>query len=87
MTLTVTPATEERIQYLLNGGEYESVDQLLSAALDRLAVDEVVQSIGLVEFQKKLDESWAAAERGEFVSSEELEAELDEWRAKVNASL
>jgi len=87
MTLTPTPAVEERIQDLLDSGEFKTVDDVLTAALDRLAVDRIVQSIGLTEFQRKIDEGWEAAERGDTISGEEFEAGMDAWRARVNAGL
>lgn len=87
MTLTPAPAVEERIQDLLDTGEFKSVDEVLAAALDRLVVDRIVQSVGLAEFQRKIDEGWEAAERGDTVSGEEFEAEMDVWRAKINARI
>jgi len=87
MTLTPAPAVEERIQDLLNTGEFNSVDEVLAAALDRLAVDRVVQSVGLAEFQRKIDEGWESAERGDTLSGEEFEAEMDAWRAKINGRI
>jgi hypothetical protein len=84
MTLTLKPELDARIQQKLNEG-YETVDQLIESALDRL--DEANCGLTLREIQQKIDEGWEAVERGDTISGEELEAELDEWRAKVNARL
>ncbi len=84
MTLTPTPANEERIQYLMDSGEFATVDDVLAAALDRLAVDRIVQDIGLAEFQRMLDEGWEQAERGETMSGDEARAYLARARAERN---
>jgi Arc/MetJ-type ribon-helix-helix transcriptional regulator len=84
MTLTPTPANEERIQYLMDSGEFATVDDVLAAALDRLAVDRIVQAIGLAEFQAQLDEGWEQAERGDTMSGEEARAYLAKARAERN---
>jgi Arc/MetJ-type ribon-helix-helix transcriptional regulator len=83
MTLTPTPANEERIQYLMDSGEFATVDDVLAAALDRLAVDRIVQDIGLTEFQRMIDEGWDSAENEELVTPEEARAHLARVRAEL----
>ena len=80
MTLTPTAANEQRIQYLMESGEYANIDEVLAAALDRLSADKVVQETGHAEFQKMLDEGWEEAERGETVSAEEARVYLAQAR-------
>jgi len=82
MTLTPTPANEERIQYLMDSGEFATVDDVLAAALDRLAVDRIVQEVGIARFQALIDEGWEEAERGETMSGEEVRAYLARARAE-----
>jgi len=83
MTLTPTPANEERIQYLMGSGEFATVDDVLAAALDRLAVDRIVQDIGLAEFQRMLDEGLESAENEELVTPEEARAYLARVRDEL----
>jgi len=87
ITLTPTPANEERIQYLLDTGEFATVDDVLAAALDRLAVDRIVQSIGIAKFQALIDEGWEEAERGETMSGDEARAYLAKARAERNGGI
>jgi predicted transcriptional regulator len=84
MELTLKPELEERIQQKLSEG-YDSVDQLIESALDRL--DEANRGLTMGEIRSRIDEGWAAADRGESISGEEFEAEMDAWRAKVDAAL
>jgi predicted transcriptional regulator len=84
MALTLSPKLEVRIQQKLAEG-YRSVDELIEFALDRL--DEVSDLTGSTALRAKIDEGWEAAERGDTISSKDFEAEMDEWRAKVNAQL
>jgi len=83
MTLTPTPANEERIQYLMGSGKFATVDDVLAAALDRLAVDRIVQDIGLAEFQRMLDEGLESAENEELVTPEEARAYLARVRDEL----
>lgn len=81
MTLTVAPEVEGRIQAMMDSGAYTTVDQLLTAALERLAVDEVVESIGVAELQKIIDEGVRSAKEEPLVSPEEARAYLAKVRA------
>jgi len=83
MTLTPTHANEERIQYLMDSGEFATVDDVLAAALDRLAVDRIVQDIGLAEFQRMLDEGLESAENEELVTPEEARVYLARVRDEL----
>jgi len=83
MAITVNPAIEQRIQQMLEGGEYSTVDQLLASALDRLAIDAIVQSVGVEKFRKLIDEGIQSAEREPLVTPEEARAHLARVRAEL----
>jgi hypothetical protein len=85
MALTLRPELEVRIRRKVDSEGYQTVDQLLESALDRL--DEANCGLTLKEFQAKINEGWDAAERGDTISGEEFETEMDAWRARVNAGL
>jgi predicted transcriptional regulator len=84
IALTLSPELEVRIQQKLTEG-YRTVDELIEFALDQL--DEVRGVTNIPALQSKIDGGWDAAERGDTISSEDFEAEMDQWRAKVNAQL
>lgn len=85
MALTLRPDIEGRIQRKLKVEGYQDVDQLIESALDRL--DEANCGLTLAEIRAKIDEGLEAAERGDTISGEDFEAEMDAWRARVNATL
>ena len=74
MALNVRPEIEVRVQQKLMEG-YRDVDQLIESALDRL--DEANCGMTLAEVRAKIDEGWAAAERGDTISAEDFEAKVD----------
>jgi Arc/MetJ-type ribon-helix-helix transcriptional regulator len=84
MALTLSPATEQRIQRETARGPYTGSDDLLNHALDLLEA----QSKGDWLFQnhddirQRLAESIAARERGESYSPEEAKAILAERKAE-----
>jgi antitoxin ParD1/3/4 len=87
MALMLRPELEGRIQRKLESGDYETVEHLIESALDRLDDDHALGGMTLVEVQSKIEEGWAAAERGDTISGEDFEAEMDAWRARVSARL
>ncbi len=87
MALMLKPELEGRIQRKLESGGYDTVDQLIESVLDRLDDDEAISGMTMAEIQSKIEEGWAAAERGDTISGEDFEAEMDAWRARVHARL
>jgi putative addiction module CopG family antidote len=83
MELTLTPDLEESIQREIDRGHFKTPAEVLKSAL-RLLREEEEHIVSLRQtLDAKLDESEAAVARGETISGEELEAELDKWRARV----
>ena len=83
----VKPELEGRIQQKVQSGDYETVDELIESVLDRSDDDQAIGGMALAEVQDKIEEGWAAAERGDTISGEDWEAEMDAWRARVDAGL
>ena len=81
----LTPELERRIDRERQRGGYTTAVEVLSEAMDALE-DRKSDFIAFrAELNAKLDESFAAVERGEVISGEELEAELDQWAAAIRA--
>ena len=81
MAITLDPATEARIQKELARGIYASPDELITHALDRIAADEDWLLRNRDAINERLDQSFAAAERGESYSPQEAQAILAQRRA------
>jgi predicted transcriptional regulator len=76
----ITPQLEGRIQHELSSGKYQTPEELLNRALDVLQAEAVLDVPALRDtLEAKLAESFAAVERGDTMSAEEFEAELDAW--------
>ena len=82
MAFTLHPATEQRIQRELDRGVYSNPDELLTHALDLVAEREDWLLRNKEAINERLDESFAAAERGESHSPEEAQAILTKRRAE-----
>ena len=87
MALTINPELEGRIQRMLDTGDYKTADHLIESALDRLGDDNAIGGMMLSDVHTSIEEGWAAAERGDTISGEDLELELDAWRTRMNARL
>jgi Arc/MetJ-type ribon-helix-helix transcriptional regulator len=84
MTLTLDPATEQRLQRQLDHGTFRSSDDLLAHALDLVETQNVMDDWLLryrAAIQRDLEESFAEEARGESYSPEEARAILAERRA------
>lgn len=84
MELTLTPEMERNIQREIELGRFSSPLEVVATALDLMHADEDDLTAQREMIASKLTESFAAAERGEILSSEEFLAGLDEWRASVS---
>jgi Arc/MetJ-type ribon-helix-helix transcriptional regulator len=81
MSLTLDPATEQRIQRQLDRGAYTAPTDVINHALDLLEAEDDWLLHNRDAINASLDESFAAKERGESYSPEEAEAILAERRA------
>jgi antitoxin ParD1/3/4 len=85
MALTLTPEVEHRLEVRLREGRWKTASEVLETALDLLDdMDEWIV-VNREELNAKLEESFAAVERGETISGEQHEAEMDAWRASLGA--
>jgi Arc/MetJ-type ribon-helix-helix transcriptional regulator len=85
MALTLTPAVEHRLEVRLREGRWKTASEVMETALDLLDDMDDLIVVSREELNAKLEESFAAVERGETISSEEYEAEMDAWRASLGA--
>jgi antitoxin ParD1/3/4 len=86
MEMTITPEVERRLELRLREGRWKTASEVLETALDFLDHMDNLTVVSRDELNAKLEESFAAVERGETISGEEYEAEMDIWRAKVRAN-
>jgi Arc/MetJ-type ribon-helix-helix transcriptional regulator len=85
MELTLTPELEHRLELRLREGRWKTASEVLETALDILDDMDNFSVVSREELDAKLEESFAAAERGETISGKDLEVELDAWRANLGA--
>jgi Arc/MetJ-type ribon-helix-helix transcriptional regulator len=83
MELTITPEMERTIQREIELGQFSSPTEVVATALIRLREERDFVPMQRAELDAKLEASFAAADRGETISSEEFEAEMDRWRASI----
>jgi Arc/MetJ-type ribon-helix-helix transcriptional regulator len=83
MELTITPEMERTIQHEIERGPFSSPTEVVATALIRLREERDFVPMSRAELDAKLEASIAAADRGETISSEEFEAEMDRWRASI----
>jgi len=81
MTLTLDPATEQRLQRELARGVYANPNELIAHALDLVEAEEEWFLRNKEAINAGLDESFAQAERGEGYTLEEACVILAERRA------
>jgi len=85
MELTLTPELEHRLELRLREGRWKTASEVLETALDILDDMDHLSVASRKDLNAKLEESFAAAERGDAISGKDLEAELDAWRANLSA--
>jgi Arc/MetJ-type ribon-helix-helix transcriptional regulator len=87
MTLTLSPEAEAFLQQEMNSGRWLDPSEAITTAILALRDcrsyrDEPAAQRELIG--KKLDESFAAAARGDSISSEEFLSGLDRWKATLS---
>jgi Arc/MetJ-type ribon-helix-helix transcriptional regulator len=74
MTITLTPEQQKRLEAAVAAGQFASVEEAVRFAVDQLAVDD----LGDLSWAKPyLDEARAQIARGESISIEEFNAEVE----------
>jgi antitoxin ParD1/3/4 len=71
MNITLNPEQEQFIQDKLQSGEYQSVDDVIKAALHLLAEQEQAYDQWIIETRIKVDEAAASLDRKEGVDGEQ----------------
>jgi antitoxin ParD1/3/4 len=74
MTITLRPEQEKLIADLVRSGAYQNADQVLEKALELLHEHET----WLAENRTRIEEGYAAAERGELIEDDRVRAQLAE---------
>ena len=79
MNITLKPEQEIVVQNLLAQGEFQTVDEVIYAALALLETERLAYQAWLVDTRAKVEEGIAALERGEVVDGEMF---VNQLRAK-----
>ncbi|HEY0702222.1 MAG TPA: hypothetical protein VGD60_05590 [Candidatus Acidoferrales bacterium] len=78
MNIRLKPETEELIKKDLQNGVYQSIDEYVEHAVTVLHEREAWLAATRAEISAKLDEGWAAAQRGELVDADDALSRLEE---------
>jgi antitoxin ParD1/3/4 len=82
MTITLTPEQQRRLEAAVAAGEFASVEEAVRWAVDQILVTE--EDLRDLSWAKPyLDEAREAIARGESISLEEFNAEVDKRLAKL----
>ncbi|MGH9351517.1 MAG: ribbon-helix-helix domain-containing protein [Terriglobia bacterium] len=76
MTITLKPEHEQLIAEVLRSGAYHSPDEVIERALELLHEHES----WLAENRAKIEEGYAAAQRGELIDGDQVRARLEEHK-------
>ena len=80
MEIHLRPELEAQIQRDVERGPYESVDEFVEHAVSLLLEREAWLSENRVGIATKIEEGYAAAQRGELIDSNEVRARLSEMK-------
>lgn len=78
MAITLTAEQEEQIREIAQNRGFASAEEYLNQLMARNYESEMAFVENREEFNKLIDEAWEEMERGEFVTPEQLKADLDE---------
>jgi predicted transcriptional regulator len=76
MTLTLDPATEQLLQQELTSGRYRRASDLIAHALDLIKAERNDLGARRSQMVAEIEESLAQLDRGEFVTEEQLRANI-----------
>jgi antitoxin ParD1/3/4 len=86
MTIHLSPELERLIRQDIERGPYETVDEFVERAVQMLHDQEEWLSENRTHIAAKIEEGYAAAQRGELIDGDQVRAQLEErkreWRAK-----
>jgi antitoxin ParD1/3/4 len=72
MKVTLPPKLEELVREDVQRGPYQSVDEFVEHAVSMLHEQEAWLAEHSAEIKEKIDEGYAAAQRGELIDSDEV---------------
>ncbi len=78
MNIHLRPELEELIKQDVERGPYQSVDEFVERAVSLLHEQESWLAEHASEIRAKIDQGYAAAQRGELIDAEDVRATLDE---------
>jgi len=81
MPITLQPEHERLIAEALRSGAYQSSEEVIQRALELLRG----RDAWLAENRAKIDEGYAAAQRGELLDSAQIRAEMEEKKRTLRA--
>jgi putative addiction module CopG family antidote len=86
MNIRLRPEIEKLIEEDIQRGPYQSVDEFVERAVSMLHEQEMWLAEHRTEIGAKIEEGYAAAQRGEFIDSDSVRRLMDErktsWRSE-----
>jgi antitoxin ParD1/3/4 len=80
MEIRLKPELEELIRQDVQRGSYETVDEFVERAVSMLHEQEAWLADNRKEIAAKIDEGYAAAERGELIEADAVRSRLTEMK-------
>jgi antitoxin ParD1/3/4 len=80
MEIRLKPELEELIKQDVQRGSYQTVDEFVECAVSMLHEQEAWLAQNRVEIASKLDEGYAAAQRGELIEGDAVRPRLTELK-------
>jgi putative addiction module CopG family antidote len=81
MTITLRPENEKLIAQAMQTGAYQSPDEVIERALQMLHSEEEWLDCHKSEITEKIERAFAQFDRGEFLSAEESQADMEKRKA------
>ena len=86
MTIHLKPELEQLIQKDLERGPYQTVNEFVERAVQMLHEQQEWLSANKSDISAKIEEGYAAAQRGELIDGDRVRAEMEEkkraWQAE-----
>jgi putative addiction module CopG family antidote len=83
MEIRLRPELEALIQQDVQRGPYQSVDEYVEHAVSMLHEQEAWLAANRTQIESKINEGYAAAQRGELLQPEEVRARLSERKRVI----
>ena len=84
MEIRLKPELEELIKQDVQRGSYQTVDEFVERAVSMLHEQEAWLAQNRVEIAAKIDEGYAAAQRGELVEADAVRSRLAELKMRTS---